>query len=216
MYKRKDALVIEGVYHIFTKSIAGFEIFNNDSEYSRMMEAMRYYQMKNTEVKFSQYIKLRNKADGNLLDKNKLIEIIAYCLMPTHLHLILKQIREGGISIFMSNILNSYTRYFNIKHNRKGPLWESRFKSVLVETDEQLLHLTRYIHLNPVTSYLVNSPEEWPASSYLEYLLKVKDSDRICNYHDMLDIRPHSYRKFVAGGASYQQELAKIRKLFLG
>jgi putative transposase len=215
MYKRKDVLVIEGVYHIFTKSIAGFEIFNNNSEYSRMMEAIRYYQMKKTEVKFSQYIKLKNKADDNLLDKNKLVEIIAYCLMPTHLHLILKQVREGGISIFMSNILNSHTRYFNIKHNRKGPLWESRFKSILVETDEQLLHLTRYIHLNPVTSYLVNSPEEWPASSYLEYSLKVKDGDRICNYHDMLDIKPHSYRKFVAGGASYQRELAMIKKLFL-
>jgi putative transposase len=115
----------------------------------------------------------------------------------------------------MSTILNSYTRYFNTKHKRKGPLWESRFKSVLVETDEQLLHLTRYIHLNPVTAFLVDKPEEWKASSYNEYLLKVSGSDRTCNYDGILDIEPSSYRKFVEDRISYQRELAKIKELLI-
>jgi putative transposase len=79
--------------------------------------------------------------------------------MPTHIHLVLRQLKDGGISKFMSNILNSYSRYFNIKHNRKGPLWEGRFRKVLVGSDEQLLHLTRYVHLNPVTACLVDKPK---------------------------------------------------------
>ena len=221
VYTRKDLLVVGRVYHVFNKSIAGFKIFNNKSEFSRMRSTIHYYQREKPPVKFSKFIEsARNKNNQPdetivLSTEEKLVEIIAYCLMPTHLHLILKQLKENGISTFMSNILNSYTRYFNTKINRKGPLWEGRFKNVLVETDEQLLHLTRYIHLNPVTAYLVNKPEDWSASSYLEYLLKVNSKNRICKYNDILDIEPTPYRKFVEDLVSYQRELATIRELFL-
>jgi putative transposase len=147
--------------------------------------------------------------------KEKLVEIIAYCIMPTHLHLVLKQLEDNGISIFMNRILNSYSHYFNIKHERKGPLWEGRFKHILVEKDEYLLHLTRYIHLNPVTAYLVNKPEEWFASSYGEYLQDVKKDDKICKYSEILEIEPKSYREFIEDRISYQRELAKIKHLVM-
>jgi len=217
--RRKEELVVGQVYHIFSRSIAGFKIINNESEFSRMRATIRYYRREKPPIKFSKFIKSARVKDNHpaetilLADQEKLVEIIAYCLMPTHLHLILKQLKENGISAFMSNILNSYTRYFNTKIDRKGPLWEGRFKNVLVETDEQLLHLTRYIHLNPVTAYLINKPEEWPASSYQEYLLKVNDNDRICKYNDILDIEPTSYREFVEDMTSYQRELATIKEL---
>ena len=217
---RKNQLVNGEVYHIVNKSIAGFKIFNNDSEFSRMIDVIRYYQRKKPPVKFSLYIQPwfeRSHDNSNipLADNEKLVEIIAYCIMPTHPHLILKQLSKNGISTFMNTILNSYTRYFNTKYNRKGPLWEGRFKSVLVKSDEQLRHLTRYIHLNPVTAYLVDKPEEWRYSSYKEYLLEVNDKDKICKYDKILDIEPASYRKFVEDRISYQRELAKIRALLL-
>jgi len=217
--QRKDLLVVGEVYHIFNKSIAGFRIFNNDSEFSRMTVAIRYYQIGKPDFKFSQFIKPTKAKDRHpaktisLSGKEKIVQVIAYCFMPTHLHLILKQLKENGISTFMSNLLNSYARYFNIKHNRKGPLWEGRFKNVLVETDEQLLHLTRYIHLNPVTASLVNKPEKWPASSYREYISETSASGRICQYDDILDIKPADYKGFVEDRASYQRELALIKKL---
>jgi putative transposase len=210
---RRDLLIVGQIYHIFTKSIAEFSIFNNNSEFLRMLEIIHYYQIEKPEVKFSKFTKSQKVRDTNL-NKEKLVEIVAYCLMPTHLHLVLKQLKQNGISIFMSNILNSYTRYFNIKHNRKGPLWEGRFKNVLVESDEHLLHLTRYIHLNPVTAYLIDKPEEWPASSYNEYLLNAEDKNKLCNYDKIMNIEPVSYKKFVEDRASYQRELAGI-KLFL-
>jgi putative transposase len=130
--------------------------------------------------------------------------------MPTHLHLILKQLKHNGISIFMNNILNSYTRYFNTKHKRKGPLWEARFKNILIEKDEYLLHLTRYIHLNPVTASLINKPEDWLASSYREYI--EKNAEKICQYDDVLKTEPISYKQFVDDRISYQRELAKIKQ----
>lgn len=216
---RKYELVVGQVYHVFTKSIAEFKIFNNKSSYRRMIEVMRYYQKKPL-IKFSRFIKSQKIIQKNFKkspfnDKEKLVEIIAYCLMPTHLHLILKQLKENSISIFMSNILNSYTRYFNTKHKRKGPLWEGRFKNVLIENDEQLLHLTRYIHLNPITAYLVGKPEDWFASSYKEYLLEVENEDRLCNYNEILEINPKLYKEFVEDRVSYQRELARTKSLIL-
>ena len=216
---RKDSLVVGEIYHIFNKSIAEYIIFNNDSEFSRMMNVIRYYQKVKPAIKFSDFIKPTNvkqnypNIDFSLLKGEKLIEIIAYCLMPTHIHLILKQLKRNGISTFMGNTLNSYTRYFNTKHKRKGPLWEGKFKNMLVKTDEQLVHLTRYIHLNPATAYLVDKPEKWPWSSYKEYLLETKT--KICKYDDILDIEANTYRKFVEDRIFYQRELANIRNLLL-
>jgi len=217
---RKNILINGQIYHIFTKSIAGFKVFNNDPDFLRIIELICYYQVEKPLVRFSRsaYADLpptrwtecppRRWHDRG---DEKLVEIIAYCIMPTHVHLILKQLKEKGISNYMSKLLNSYTRYFNTKYKRKGPLWEGRFKNVLVDNDEQLLHLTRYIHLNPVTAYLVNKPEEWPASSYKEYLGK----EEICKYSNILDIKAESYKKFVEDQVSYQRELAKIKELVL-
>ncbi|MEA3328723.1 MAG: transposase [Candidatus Omnitrophota bacterium] len=217
MMDEKVPLVKGEIYHIFSRSIAEFEIFKSDSEYKRMRNLFKYYKLRPL-LRFSAFNEVQNKKEffqKHLVKKESLTEIIAYCIMPTHFHLILKQLKEKGISSVMNNILNSYTRYFNIKTKRKGPLWESRFQRVLVETDEQLLHLTRYIHLNPVTAYLVNKPQDWKFSSYKEYLGKVNDEERICNYSNILEINPQRYKKFVDSHIDYQRELAKIKDLVL-
>ncbi|MBU3933812.1 MAG: transposase [Candidatus Omnitrophica bacterium] len=221
--RRKKTLAVGEVYHVFNKSIADYKIFNSEIEYLRMRDMIRYYQIENMPLRFSWFSEqVKVKEDGFnkhftsvSQGKEKLVQIIAYCLMPTHLHLILKQLQEKGVSIFMGNTLNSYSRYFNTKHKRRGPLWEGRFKNVLIKTDEQLLHLTRYIHLNPVTAYLVDNPQEWVMSSYKEYLLNTNGHNKICKYNDILEIEPTSYRGFVEDRISYQRELAKIKELLL-
>ena len=210
------------VYHAVNKSIAKFVIFKDPYDFSRMLLAIRYYQIGKQALSLSEFIKT-NKSEKDLKNiapkinckKDKLVDIIAYCLMPTHLHLMLKELKENGISRYMNIVLNCYTRYFNLKHKRKGPLWERRFKKVLIETDEQLLYVTRYIHLNPVTAYIVDRPEEWPHSSYREYLHEVSNREKICNYSDILTIKPASYKQYVESGISYQRELAKMKKLEL-
>lgn len=219
---RKDSLVIGEVHHVFTKSIADFVIFNNDNDFCRMQQLFKYYKVDN-DLKFSGFNDLKivqTNGFSNVFaaiskDKEQLVQIIAYCVMPTHIHLVLKQLTENGISIYMNNILNSYTRYFNISRKRKGPLWETRFKNILVETDEQLLHLTRYLHLNAVTAGLADYPEDWAYSSYLEYLGNVSEPAVICKFDDILDVEPTLYRKFVNDRISYQRELAKIKNAMI-
>jgi len=222
--KRKIPLVTGEIYHVFSKSIANFVVFNTDSEFLKMRNLFKYYQLKDPPYKFNYFVKVKLKGNeedfdnyfsSHLLNKEKLVQIIAYCIMPTHLHLILKQLKEGGISLFIGNVLNSYSRYFNTKHKRHGPLWEGKFKNILVKTDEQLLHLTRYIHLNPTSAGLVDKPEEWLYSSYLEYLGKVKEINRICDYEDLMDISTSFYKNFVEDRISYQKELEKIKHLIL-
>ena len=205
------------IHHIFNKSIAGFKIFNKESDFSRILDAIRFFQIYERKISFSNFFRtsISNKSNffDSKRDSTKLVEIVAYCIMPTHLHLILEQLAEDGISVFMNNIENSYARYFNLKHKRKGPLWEGPFKNVPVKSDEQLLHLTRYVHLNPVTAHLIDRPEDWAASSYGEYILD-KDST-ICKYKHILDIDQKSYQSFVRDNITYQRELAKIKGLML-
>lgn len=186
------------------------------------MELIKYYTIKNG-LKFSNFIKLeivRKMGFNNFFDifsrdKDRLVEIIAYCLMPTHFHLILKQMIDNGIFLYLRDLQNSYSHYFNIKHRRKGPLWESRFKNVLVSNDEQLIHLTRYLHLNPVTASLVNKPEDWLYSSYREYIDEVSGTNKICLFDEVIEIIPASYWKFVNNQVDYQRELGKIKKMIL-
>ena len=218
---RKDKLVVGEIYHVFSKSIAGFKIFNNRFDFTRMLSAIRYYQREGLVEKFSRFIehKKSNKKKNYFYDflqnKEKIVEVVAYCFMPTHIHLVLKQLKKNGISIFMKTILNSYSRYFNTKLKRKGPLWEGRFKNVLVDRDEQLIHLTRYIHLNPTTAHLVDKPQEWESSSYREYLGSESEEDIVCRYEDLLSIQPGSYKEFVDDRIDYQRSLATIKNLML-
>jgi len=99
----------------------------------------------------------------------------------------LKQVKENGITIFLSKITNSYTKYFNTKYKRIGPLFQGTFKAVRVQDDEQLIHTSRYIHLNPLTQYLVKNLRDYQFSSYLEY---VEDKPGFCKKDQILLIFP--------------------------
>ena len=211
----KDIIATGEVYHVYNQSIADYRIFNSDSEFSRIVELIQYYQGEKQQVNFSKFKEYNMQhLKENIPDEEKLVEIICYCPMPTHFHLALKQLKDQGISKFVNKVFNSYSHYFNIKHNRKGPLFTGRFKKVLVQTDEQLLHLTRYIHLNPVTAELVDYPADWKYSSYKEYI-DAADEKAICEYKDILDIKPGSYKVFVENRIAYQKELARIKNLML-
>lgn len=219
--KRKIDLVDGETYHIFVRSIAGFVVFNQNDDYERMIDLLRYYQI-NNDVRFSEFCEQKwvqregfNHSFETVATKQpKIVQIIGFCIMPTHLHLILKQLTNKGISDYMRKVLNSYSSFFNIKHHRKGPLWESKFNNVLVESDEQLLHLTRYLYLNPVTAGIVKKPDLWQYSSYREYLGQIKDYP-LCQFKELMDIKPKQYKKFVLDQIDYQKELSKIKHLLI-
>ena len=215
---RRVPLVTGETYHILSKSIDSHKIFRDEDEYERIRALFRYYQAEEAMPKFSISFNKKNKQEFYQIHpspKEKSVEIISYCIMPTHIHLILRQMQEDGITRYMNNILSSYSHHFNIKTQRKGPLWESRFSNILVRTYEQLAHLTRYIHLNPVTAYLVNKPQNWLFSSYREFLGQIKKDQQLCDYAEYVRVEPEDYKKFVNSRIDYQRELARLKRFFL-
>lgn len=157
----------------------------DNSDYGRFMAILKHFLFYN--YPYSVFKKRINQAT-DLEAKNAilrqlefyrtrpLVEIIAFCLMSNHFHLILKQLEENGITRFMHRIGTGYTNYFNIKNERSGRLFEGTYKSVLVESDEQLFHLSRYIHLNPTADKLISLEDlpAYPWSSLPLYLGKGK------------------------------------------
>ena len=95
--------------------------------------------------------------------------MIAYCLMPNHFHLLIRP-SDDGFAEVMHAVGVSYGKAINRQEKRVGPLFQGRFKAVRVDTEEGLWHLSRYIHLNPVSAGLARRPEDWEMSSYREYV----------------------------------------------
>ncbi len=220
---RKIPLVTGQVYHVLNRGISLQSTFRAKKEIQRGLGLMRYYQNQKPPLRYSQFLALSGKRRKQILEnlkkeKNFFVEIIAYCLMPNHFHLLLKQLKEKGISKFMSNFTNSYTRYFNTKRKRNGPLFQGKFKAVRIETDEQLLHLSRYIHLNPYSSYVLKTLrdlEKYQYSSLPEYLDNRQAG--FCSKEIVLGQfkSPRAHKKFVFDQADYQRKLEKVKHLSL-
>lgn len=209
------------VHHVYNKSIAGYKILEFPESQTHLLRLIRYYKMEDTPGRFSHFS--TNKAiisehgsvdqaieDFSITRKN-IVNIIAYCIMPTHFHLLLEETNAQGIETFMRNIQNAYSRFYNTKTKRKGPLWEGRYKNKIIDSDEILIHITRYIHLNPVTSKLCDTPEEWIYSSYKEYTKTT--NYKICNYAHLIDINSKQYQGFCNNQIDYQRTLAQLKKL---
>ena len=124
-------------------------------------------------------------------------ELICFCLMPNHFHLLIKQITELPISMLISKVCTSYSKYFNKKYDRVGHVFQDQFRSILVENNSYALWLSAYIHQNPKVAGLVNDPVDYFWSSYREYMGVEKYN--ICKKDIILDsfIKPSTYSKFV-------------------
>jgi len=170
MALRKTILATDEVYHVFNRSVRNIPIFRGKRDYYLFIETVEYYLQPKPPTRFAIYRIQKNKYPLDL--KKKVVTIANFCLMPTHFHFTLKQEETNGIRQFIQRVSNSFAHYFNLKYHTRGPVFEGNFKAVRVENDEQLLHLSRYIHLNPVTAYLVENPEDYLFSSYLTYLGK--------------------------------------------
>jgi len=219
---RDIQLVNEGIYHVFNRGINSQKIFNCDRDYYQFLDRIQYYQNDNLSMRYSHFNDLPLVIKDDLLNKLSskkefLVDIIAYCLMPNHFHFILKQKVDNGISKYISNLTNSYTRYYNIKHKRTGPILQGKFKAIGIESNEQICHLSRYIHLNPYSMGIIDNFREllkYPYSSLPEY---VNHQKRICDSGIILgqfqDIA--SYKKFVFDHADFQKNLQVIKQCLL-
>jgi REP element-mobilizing transposase RayT len=160
-------------YHIYNRGANRGLIFFEDGNYTFFLERLRHY---------------LEPDQGTLL---------AYCLMPNHFHLILN-FDAGGPSPILHRLGVSYAKAINRSLGRTGPLFEGRFGARAVSADSDLLHLSRYVHLNPVIAGLTKAPLDWLYSSYSEFL--GQNQTPICEPYAVL--------------GQFHQDLTRARKVY--
>lgn len=215
---RRSIIATGEIYHIFNRSV-GNEILNNSrNDLNRIIELVDFYRFPQ-DIRYSYFNNLnvtqKKKYKKSFLKKKPLVEIYCYSFMPSHYHFELKQIQDNGIKIFISNFQNGFAKYYNKKNHRNGSLFIHPFKARWIETDEEFIHLSRYIHLNPVSSYIINFNQLCSDNSTsFPYYVSEKQGD-LLNKKPILNFFSSvgNYIKFVADRITYQQELNKIKHL---
>lgn len=176
-----------GFYHIYNRGVEKRKIFLDNQDFRVFLSYLKIYLspkeesiedvLNNEEDSSSNDFKIKNKVITEIYTLNNFynkIDLISYVLMPNHFHLELKQKGKKDIETFMRSLITKYSKYFNRKYERVGPLFQGRYKAVLIQSNEFLLYLSKYIHLNPKEILIQNqSLDTYPWSSYPTYLNKI-------------------------------------------
>jgi len=141
---RRQTDFIEGNYHLYNRGCNREDIFRSDDNYVFLTTRLKHY------------------------SEELNISVIAYCFMPNHYHLLVKQNGGAKAGLLVQSIFNSYTKAFNKMYKRSGTLFEGPYKSIQIDSIEYVVHLCRYIHRNPLRAKIVKRMEDWKYSNYLE------------------------------------------------
>ena len=192
----KPVFVDNRIYHIYNRGVEKRNVFLDKQDHFRFVHDLFefndeapainiYYKLPQLQSYEVELRKIGNKIEERQ-PRNLLVEILSFCLMPNHFHLLIKQKVDGGVIQFMQKLGTGYTNYFNKKYKRVGSLFQGRFKAVLVEEEAHFIHLPYYIHLNPldlkfpewrnkeIRNYkeVMKFLENYRWSSFLDYLGK--------------------------------------------
>jgi putative transposase len=173
---RKTNFEINEFYHIYNRGNSKQKIFNNKEDYERFIKLLF---LSNGDNSFKIHF-IKNDVTYDFDRGERLVDIGAYCLMPNHFHILIKQASDDGISKFMQKLTTAYVMYFNEKYKRTGSLFEGKFKSEHLGNDRYLKYVFSYIHLNPVK--LVES--KWKE-------IGIKNKDKTTNF-----LRNYKYSTF--------------------
>lgn len=182
---RIKTYVSDSYYHIYNRGVEKRTIFQDDEDYIVFLACLKLYLNPPNPVdrRFSITLQGPSPTDKTIQiyapsrqpnNHNGQIDLVAYCLMPNHFHLCIKQTDRRAMDHFMRSLATKYAMYFNKKYARVGSLFQGRYKAVLIETENQFTYLTKYIHRNPLklTSYKDRPRQlaEYSFSSYPNYL----------------------------------------------
>lgn len=150
--RRKVKFVNQYFYHIYNRGVEKRIIFFDEEDYTRFIYYLYELNNKNL-VADTAFFNRKIEIDSgvrNTENMDQLVEILCFCLMPNHFHLLLRQVQDGGISLFLQKLCLAYAGYFNQKYNRVGGLFQGAFKAKLIDKTEYINHLFYYILANPI------------------------------------------------------------------
>lgn len=186
---QRPQLANDEIYHIVIRGVGDSKIFKDDNDYYRAIFSI--YEFNNTkpvEIRIRRQERRKERKNGEQFSDSRdlLVEILCFCFMPNHIHLLLRQIKKDGITRFMRKLGAGYGGYFNRKYGRKGHLFQGRFRAVHIKSDDHLQIVFTYIHTNPTSliepkwkekgikdsKKLIKFLEDYKWSSYLDYIDK--------------------------------------------
>lgn len=171
MPKRQTQFILGGTYHILNRGVNKMPIFLSKADYLRFEGLIDYYRFER-DIAYAVYRKNKRILDAKKKKLVPLVTILSYCSMPNHFHLQVQAKAKDGIRKFTDKVFISYAMYFNKKYERVGPVYQNRFVSVPMQSVDQFLYLSAYIHRNPMEGNLVNTNESllaYPYSSFGHY-----------------------------------------------
>lgn len=196
-----------GYYHIYNRGVEKRSVFEDEKDYKMFLSYLEFYLTPQEPLGFDkeylQGLSLKVKVSPSRVLKNYFgeIKLLAYCLMPNHFHLFVRQNTNHGIDNFMRSLSTKYVRYYNTRHKRIGPLYQGPYKAVRVENEFQFVYLSKYIHRNPIglTTY-EDSPRRLVEYKYSSYGNFIHEFNQTWVHPDeILDLFSSSKR-----GGSYQ------------
>lgn len=166
-------------YHIFSRGSKKENIFIDKQDRARFIFLITHFQspvkIYNVAWYTDAFIKkgsfsTKEERVKDILKKRS-AKLIAFVLMPNHFHLLVQNLEDGILSVYMHRVLTAYSKYFNAKYNKKGHVFEAPFKAVHIKNNTQLLHLSAYIHKNPKgLKDWESTYDKYPYSSYQDYI----------------------------------------------
>ncbi len=201
-----------GYYHIYNRGVAKQNIFPAEKDYKTFLYFLKEYllPLEHQDLKNHKETMPRRKP----LNCNKQTQLLAYCLMPNHFHLLVKNLQERGIEKLMRAFGTSYSGYFNRTYQRVGPLFQGRYKAVLIESDEQLIYVSKYIHQNPKELLTKDGPlYGYSYSSYPNYLgQREQDWVHVAEILSFFSqaFPQQKYRNFVEELEEYPKDIATL------
>ncbi len=219
MPRRSLPFVTNEIYHIYNRSVGRETIFSSRLNLRRVLESVQFYRFPQF-ISLSHFKRLQDSQKQEYLFRltkaQSYIDIFAFSFMPNHYHFLIKQLQDDGVLKFISNLQNSYAKYFNTKYDRHGSLFQIQFKAKRIESDEQFIHISRYIHLNHVTAFIIQIEDllAYPWTSFHHY----QDLDNsFINVQPILSFfnKKQIYKDFVSDQVDYQRTLAEIKDLTL-
>ena len=171
------------IYHIYNRGVEKRKIFYNDKDRFRFIHSMFEFNDEAPALNIHYYFGTTKKVKTPTR-RTLLVEILSFCLMPNHYHLLVRQEKDNGITLFMRKLGTGYTNYFNKKYKRVGPLFQGKCKATLVHRESHLIYLPHYIHLNPLDLIM----PEWRS-------LKVRNTKRALTF--LTSYRWSSYLDYI-------------------
>lgn len=189
---RKEQFFNGEIYHLTTRAIDDNLIFKNTDDYYRGIFSV--YELNNAKPTTIQArriiranLKKANRDPISIVDeRDKLVEIFAFCFMPNHIHLLVKQLKENGITNFMRKIGIGYGGYFNRKYHRKGYVFQNRFKSVCIKDNNQFMIVVPYIFTNPNALIEPGWKEQGIKNHSVEEVIKFLEDYKWSSYRDCI------------------------------